>query len=153
MYDTLIAFDGPSTAKFVPILSEKVPSEENGLIRDGGKTTLGIHNIARGKKRIDRTLSTNPEFIVLDEPTSALDVSVQAQIFNLLIDLQDKYGLTYLFITHHLLVVGNISDRIAVMYLGKIVEVAATGTIFKNTLKKNLLYVFEIFFYIYINLL
>jgi len=95
------------------------------------------HEFSGGQRQriaIARALSTNPEFIILDEPTSALDVSVQAQILNLLIDLKNKFNLTYLFITHHLLVVEYISDRIAVMYLGRIVEIAKTNIIFKSCL-------------------
>ncbi len=152
-----IVFQDPSSSLDPRMLVKNIVGE-----------ALAIHNIARGKKRVDRSLellysvglnkdhlmryphefsggqrqriaiaralSTNPDFIVLDEPTSALDVSVQAQILNLLIDLRNQYKLTYLFITHHLLVVEHISDRIAVMYLGKIVEVAETGTIFRNAL-------------------
>ena len=81
---------------------------------------------------VARALALNPKFVVLDEPTSALDVSVQAQIINLLQSLQKKRNLTYLFITHDLSVVQHISDRIAVMYLGKVVELTTTEAIFED---------------------
>ncbi len=152
-----IVFQDPTTSLNPRMLIKNIIGE-----------ALSIHNMARGKEKVDRVvgllnsvglsrdhmmrhphefsggqrqriaiaraLSTNPDFIILDEPTSALDVSVQAQILNLLIDLKNRYDLTYLFITHHLLVVEHISDRIAVMYLGKIVEIAGTKTLFTGAL-------------------
>ena len=101
----------------------------------------GYHRCLRGRLVCDlarslgpqaAALSSNPEFLVCDEPTSALDVSVQAQILNLMRDLQDQFGLTYLFISHNLAVVRHMATRIGVMYLGRLVEDAPTAELFNN---------------------
>jgi len=95
------------------------------------------HEFSGGQRQrigIARALAIEPEFIVCDEPISALDVSIQSQIINLLHDLQEKLNLTYLFIAHDLNIVKYISDRIAVMYLGNIVELASSNELYENTL-------------------
>ena len=103
-----------------PALQDRMPHEFSG----GQRQRIGIA----------RALASNPKLIICDEPISALDVSIQAQIINLLIKLQKEYGLTYLFIAHDLSVVRHISDRIVVMYLGKVMEVSPWEELYANPL-------------------
>jgi len=121
-----IANDGMQVATKVGELLKLV-----GL--DPADGTKYPHEFSGGQRQriaIARALACNPEFIVCDEPTSALDVSVQAQILNLMRDLQDRFGLTYLFISHNLAVVRHMANRIGVMYLGRLVEVAPAREMF-----------------------
>jgi len=131
------------------IIAEPIWAFEKGLSQDGVDGRVGEllslvgldprdagkfpHEFSGGQRQricIARALASKPDFIVCDEPTSALDVSVQAQILNLMRDLQDEFGLTYLFISHNLAVVRHMAKRIGVMYLGSLVEVASPRDLF-----------------------
>jgi oligopeptide/dipeptide ABC transporter ATP-binding protein len=120
-------------------MTDKVEREElvRNLLAKVGLNQSHVHRypheFSGGQRQrigIARALALNPDFIVLDEPVSALDVSIQSQVLNLLADLQEEFGLTYLFIAHNLAVVQHISDRVGVMYLGKLVELADVDSIY-----------------------
>jgi len=121
---------GSETKKKIVEILEKVGLSETHLYRYPHEFSGG----QRQRIAVARALVTQPEFIVLDEPTSSVDVSVRAQLLNLFQDLQKEFNLTYMFVSHDLSVVECISHRVAVMYLGKIVELAPTEEIFRNPL-------------------
>jgi peptide/nickel transport system ATP-binding protein len=117
-----------------PALAARVDERLVQVKRDPADGEKYPHEFSGGQRQrisIARALAANPEFLVADEPTSALDVSVQAQILNLMKDLQRALGLTYLFISHNLAVVSHVSDRVGVMYLGRLVEVGPAKEIFR----------------------
>ena len=116
---------------------ERVEQLLNAVGLDPYVTNRYPHEFSGGQRQrigIARALALSPDFIICDEPIAALDVSIQAQVINLLEDLQEDYGLTYLFISHDLSMIRHISDRVAVMYLGRIVELASSQELYSNPL-------------------
>ena len=116
---------------------ERVEQLLNSVGLDPYVTNRYPHEFSGGQRQrrgIARALALSPDFIICDEPIAALDVSIQAQVINLLEDLQEEYGLTYLFISHDLSMIRHISDRVAVMYLGRIVELASSQELYNNPL-------------------
>ena len=116
---------------------ERVEQLLNAVGLDPYVTNRYPHEFSGGQRQrigIARALALSPDFIICDEPIAALDVSIQAQVINLLEDLQEEYGLTYLFISHDLSMIRHISDRVAVMYLGRIVELASSQELYSNPL-------------------
>ena len=118
-------------------LRDRVEELLDAVGLDPGFTNRYPHEFSGGQRQrigVARALALNPEFIVCDEPIAALDVSIQAQVVNLLEDLQERLGLTYLFISHDLSMIRHIADRVAVMYLGKLVELASSDALYREPL-------------------
>ena len=118
-------------------LQDRVEELLDAVGLDPGFTNRYPHEFSGGQRQrigVARALALNPEFIVCDEPIAALDVSIQAQVVNLLEDLQERLGLTYLFISHDLSMIRHIADRVAVMYLGRIVELASSDALYREPL-------------------
>ena len=131
MKEPLIINTNLKKEEITKIVEEKI--KKVGL--DKSALNLYPHEFSGGQRQriaIARSLILNPEFIIADEPVSALDVSIQAQIINLLKQLKEDFNLTFLFISHDLSVIKYLSDRIAIMYLGEVVEIGKTEEIFKN---------------------
>ena len=129
----------PLTEHGLAMSKPELRSRVEALLQSVGLSPLDMakypHQFSGGQRQrisIARALATEPEFLVCDEPTSALDVSVQAQVLNIMKDLQRKRGLTYLFISHNLAVVRHVSDQVGVMYLGRLVELADKHTLFAS---------------------
>ena len=130
-----------------PLIIHNIGNEKNRMDRvadlmeqvglEAGQANLYPHEFSGGQKQrigIARALAMNPKLIIADEPVSALDVSIQAQILNLMMDIQEKFGLAYLFIAHDLSVIRHMAHRVAIMYLGKIVELTNKKELFENPL-------------------
>jgi peptide/nickel transport system ATP-binding protein len=128
--EPLVAREGSASAAAVASRVAEVLQQVGLVPADGARYPHQFSGGQRQRISIARALAAEPKFIVCDEPTSALDVSVQAQVLNLMRDLQRRLALTYLFISHNLAVVRHVADRVGVMYLGRILELAPTAQLF-----------------------